>query len=445
MQGSVFCGEILTYTSYEGGSVNIRCPYNAKYKDNTKYLYRGKYYTRLLSGNKDIPIESGVPPKDQRFSLNDNKRDNFFTITITDLQEADEGQYWCAVKRLAMDDYSEVLLLCDVCTVCDFNVISCFYAQFSYLSSDLVSHVSGVKGEQLSIKCLYDYGVINNDKFFCKGEDSTFCETSGVKVSRGKNTNGRFFLNDDTSARVFTVIITDLTEEDSGIYWCGNVPKGSQPAHEKWISVINLTTSEASITSERTSHTPTTDSIYSTKPASTDSSSRPTISSSSPSSSLSSLSSKPQSSLMWIVILLFIAMLMLCGFLMFIYFRRSKTNKGLQLSGVTSGSDENLNNVQLRQTRVSVCDHKEIQLTNDHSDFSLASPVSGEDDASVTVAQYIFCDDLNYSTIRFTDHSDKTFPDGQISSDYATVLLYKIVGIHKEAHRSTIFRFKSQK
>ncbi|XP_073722568.1 uncharacterized protein [Misgurnus anguillicaudatus] len=140
-------------------------------------------------------------------------------------------------------------------------------------------------------------------------------------------------------------------------------------------------------------------------------------------SSAHSLSPKPQSSLMWIVILLFIAMLMLCGFLLLIYFRRSKTNKGLQLSGVTRGSDENLNNVQLRQTRVSVCEYEEIQLTNDPPIYSLPRPVSDEDDAPVYALALNVSDNLNYSTIRFTDHSAKTSPAGQTTSDYATVIL----------------------
>lgn len=104
-----------------------------------------------------------------------------------------------------------------------------------------MSHVSGVKGEKLSVKCHYDHGVINNDKFFCKGHDLSSCETSGVKVSKEKITNGRFSLiNDDKSARVFTVNISDPTEEDSGIYWCGSIPKTSQQAHDKWISAVIL-------------------------------------------------------------------------------------------------------------------------------------------------------------------------------------------------------------
>lgn len=100
----------------------------------------------------------------------------------------------------------------------------------------------GVKGDELSVQCHSDHDVIN--KFLCKGEDLSLCETSGVKVSKGKITNGRFSLSDDTSARGFTVTITNLTEEDSGIYWCGNV---ALRAHDKWISAVILKVSGGEI------------------------------------------------------------------------------------------------------------------------------------------------------------------------------------------------------
>ncbi|KAI7810549.1 putative NACHT [Triplophysa rosa] len=268
----VICGDggIMTYTSYEGGSVNIRCPYDAQFTDNTKYLCRGKCSTLKVLADKDIPIETGRTPDDTRFSLKDDKTAT--TFTITDLRAKDGGQYWCAVRRRVFetDVYREV-----------------------FLSVKNVSHMSGVKGDELSVQCHYNH-VINNHKFFCKGENLSLCETSGVKVSKEKVTNGRFSLIDDTSARVFTVTITNLTEEDSGMYWCGNIAlRGSQQAHDNWISAVILKISE--VTSESTSHKPTTASFHITHPASTDSSSRSATSSSSPSSLLTSSSSSAHS------------------------------------------------------------------------------------------------------------------------------------------------------
>lgn len=62
----------------------------------------------------------------------------------------------------------------------------------------------GVKGDDLSVQCLYDPDDINNDKLFCKDDNLSLCETSGVHVSKEKITNGSFSLIDDTSATVLT-------------------------------------------------------------------------------------------------------------------------------------------------------------------------------------------------------------------------------------------------
>lgn len=108
----VMCGDggIMSYTSYEGGSVNIRCSYDARFINNTKYICRGTCLTvPLLAGDKDIPIETGRTPDDPRFSLNDDKTAT--TFTITDLRRKDGGQYWCAVRRPWSENvYREVLL-----------------------------------------------------------------------------------------------------------------------------------------------------------------------------------------------------------------------------------------------------------------------------------------------------------------------------------------------
>jgi len=55
-------------------------------------------------------VESGSPAKNKRFSLTDDKRTRVFTVSITDLRTEDEGRYWCAVKGVIYDDYSEILL-----------------------------------------------------------------------------------------------------------------------------------------------------------------------------------------------------------------------------------------------------------------------------------------------------------------------------------------------
>ncbi|KTF72998.1 hypothetical protein cypCar_00050077, partial [Cyprinus carpio] len=137
---------------------------------------------------------------------------------ITDLRTEDKGKYWCGVNTgLFNHDYNREI----------------------YLEIKHVSRVSGVTGEHLKITCHYENKLKNDVKFICKSSSTPLCEKSATKVSSESNSNGRFSLRDNESAGVFTVTITDLTEEDSGIYWCGAIQRGHGHKN-KWISVTDL-------------------------------------------------------------------------------------------------------------------------------------------------------------------------------------------------------------
>ncbi|XP_047659566.1 CMRF35-like molecule 8 isoform X6 [Tachysurus fulvidraco] len=100
---------VTIVTGYRGRSVQIKCPYESGYEDDNKYLCRGEC---SYVGNKDIPVESGSPAKDTRFSLYDNKTARVFTVTITDLRPEDGGSYRCAIERILplSDIYTKIVL-----------------------------------------------------------------------------------------------------------------------------------------------------------------------------------------------------------------------------------------------------------------------------------------------------------------------------------------------
>ncbi|XP_058236517.1 CMRF35-like molecule 1 [Hemibagrus wyckioides] len=100
---------VTTVTGYRGRSVQIKCPYESGYEKNNKFICRGEC---PFVGYRDIPVQSGSPPKDTRFSLYDNTTARVFIITITDLRTEDEGTYWCTIHlKRAQDIYTEILLL----------------------------------------------------------------------------------------------------------------------------------------------------------------------------------------------------------------------------------------------------------------------------------------------------------------------------------------------
>uniref|UniRef100_A0A672MDT5 CMRF35-like molecule 8 n=1 Tax=Sinocyclocheilus grahami TaxID=75366 RepID=A0A672MDT5_SINGR len=80
--------------------------------------------------------------------------------------------------------------------------------------------VTGHRGERVDIRCRYEAGYESNSKYFCKGECIVGFKNIMVK-SGSPAEDERFSLTDNTTARVFTVSITDLRTEDTGQYWCG--------------------------------------------------------------------------------------------------------------------------------------------------------------------------------------------------------------------------------
>ncbi len=68
----------------------------------------------------------------------------------------------------------------------------------------------------MSIQCKHHD---EDQNIFCKAHEASMCVKDGVSLETIRD--DRFSFSDEASAGVFTVNITDLREEDSGIYWCG--------------------------------------------------------------------------------------------------------------------------------------------------------------------------------------------------------------------------------
>ncbi|XP_016367279.1 CMRF35-like molecule 3 [Sinocyclocheilus rhinocerous] len=92
---------------------------------------------------------------------------------------------------------------------------SCMHIAVVVAQTAIVGH----RGERLDIRCPYKSGYESNSKYLCKGECKFGNKIIMVK-SGSPAKDKRFSLTDDTTARVFTVSITDLRTEDTGLYWC---------------------------------------------------------------------------------------------------------------------------------------------------------------------------------------------------------------------------------
>uniref|UniRef100_A0A671NHD1 Immunoglobulin domain-containing protein n=1 Tax=Sinocyclocheilus anshuiensis TaxID=1608454 RepID=A0A671NHD1_9TELE len=116
--------------------------------------------------------------------------------------------------------------------------------------------VTGHRGDRFDIRCPYESGYESNPKYFCKGESKFGNKVIMVK-SGSLAKYQRFSLSDDTTARVFTVTITDLRTEDAGQYWCAVertlpdsifvvIPLDKRPAEVTTISLCLITSTRVS-------------------------------------------------------------------------------------------------------------------------------------------------------------------------------------------------------
>ncbi|XP_053333567.1 CMRF35-like molecule 3 [Clarias gariepinus] len=87
--------------------------------------------------------------------------------------------------------------------------------------TDAVTTVTGYRGRSVQIKCSYTSGYENNEKYLCRRRCSVVRIKDIPVDSKSPAKDSRFSLYDDTTAKVFTVTITDLRPEDGNTYWCG--------------------------------------------------------------------------------------------------------------------------------------------------------------------------------------------------------------------------------
>ncbi|XP_041961011.1 polymeric immunoglobulin receptor-like isoform X1 [Alosa sapidissima] len=191
----------FTVEGYAGDSIIIKCKYKDKHRDQNKYFCKddgigGKYLcdTQIQTeGNKGWQTKG-------RFSLYDNTDGGFLKVIMRNLTKSDEGKYWCGVKKTFLDDYTEVNLKVKE-------------------GKEKVYRVAGYVGDDITIKCKYKYTDKHKIKYLCKNT-AVGCEDR-IRTDRKDQweRRDRFSLYDDTTGGFF-MIITKLTEEDSGTYWC---------------------------------------------------------------------------------------------------------------------------------------------------------------------------------------------------------------------------------
>lgn len=82
-----------------GGNVTVPCSYLKGNENFQKYFNKGKPETQLVTLSSRV-----LWLRDRRYSMEDNKENREFTVTIRNLSVEDAGIYWCGVKQ-AKENY----------------------------------------------------------------------------------------------------------------------------------------------------------------------------------------------------------------------------------------------------------------------------------------------------------------------------------------------------
>ncbi|KAI4892187.1 hypothetical protein NFI96_026690 [Prochilodus magdalenae] len=145
----------------------------------------------------DEGLEWTVSGQSGQFSLHEDK-DGKFTVWIRELDSRDAARYCFGVK----DQRSEEIDLKVQTDCCGGRKV-------------MDTHL----GETVTIKCTYPDTFKENHKLFFKPENrSTIPEIIPTGTETWRN---RFSISEDSSSKVLTVKISDVREDDLGVYYCG--------------------------------------------------------------------------------------------------------------------------------------------------------------------------------------------------------------------------------
>ncbi|XP_051557701.1 CMRF35-like molecule 1 isoform X2 [Myxocyprinus asiaticus] len=170
------------------GSVTIPCHYDSKYTQQRKYWYsewnRSYIYTNTTKEN---------------LSVIDYPDQSLFTVTLRNLQNKHNGLCYFLVETGGSTALSYLQFYLQIKSVPDLSVVS--------------SSVTGQEGGNISVQCLYSSEYKNKLKQWCRYKDKR-CSVVG-KTDTSQNPSVQI---SDDGREFFTVVMTGLTESDSGWY-----------------------------------------------------------------------------------------------------------------------------------------------------------------------------------------------------------------------------------
>ncbi|XP_064156127.1 CMRF35-like molecule 1 isoform X4 [Anguilla rostrata] len=196
------------------GNVTVRCKYHKSYADHVKYWCKGKYLLPCST-----LVKTGDSDTQSRISIRDDKAEGVFYITMTDLTKDDQGSYKCGISISGFDESVPVYV-----QVNEGTTIPDLWGPVN---------VIGQASSSQTIRCLYSADYTDSVKYWCKKAGVDGC--SPVVDIENKEREDRTQIRDDPSNTQFLITISNLTAQDTGVYYCG--VKGHSSLSDKWVPV----------------------------------------------------------------------------------------------------------------------------------------------------------------------------------------------------------------
>ncbi|XP_076842096.1 polymeric immunoglobulin receptor-like [Brachyhypopomus gauderio] len=240
------CEQLKTITGLLGQTVSFSCNYPDTNKHNPKYLLKinDGFMKQMLNTTHAEWME-------KRFSVSDNRTSNVFRVIIREVTMSDAGIYFCGVYTSGIT-ISYVSLITNIQLLVtppslisqgESTILTCPYGlklQTKFLCKEDTSYIENdnqmeermrntinefevtrQEKEKVTFRCRYQVESAKNRGQICRAQEVSRCDKDGITAFSEKHRHGRLVLTDDACAGVFAVTMSDLTEEDSGIYWCG--------------------------------------------------------------------------------------------------------------------------------------------------------------------------------------------------------------------------------
>ncbi|KAL7845214.1 hypothetical protein AOLI_G00234060, partial [Acnodon oligacanthus] len=212
--GPVGCFDVI---GYSGGSIKIYCQHHL-YGINDKYFCEIKQNQCV---NKIVTQDENGCYQTDRFSLCDFNGQLDMILRPLSLQ--DTGSYQCG-ETGGWNHTVNLTVIRDPCCLGP-------------------KTVTGYLGKTVTISCSYPEQFEKKTKYFYKLQREYI--TSVIRTSETQR--GRFSISDDRSSKVVSVRISDVTEDDGGVYYCGVWNNGQSVSYKSLYTEIQLQVTDFSV------------------------------------------------------------------------------------------------------------------------------------------------------------------------------------------------------